>query len=897
MNLHFSIEYHTEWGQHVAVEITATRNQGSKVNHLFPLETSDGYHWAADISLPEKDVQTFRYNYIICAGEQVIRREWDAVPRVFPAADLNFRLPDYWRDIPELNHLYSAAYCNAVSHFKAEVPKLVYFQQTLVFRVQAPQLKQGQVLALLGSQPPLGAWDTRRYLRMQRAGTNEWVISLSATGLYLPFEYKYVVVNEASGELLEWEGGPNRLSPSGLMQQRQVLVIQDTEVRLKADRWKAAGVVIPVFSLRSEQSQGVGDFSDLARMAKWAHSVGMTVVQLLPVNDTTQTGSWTDCYPYSSISIYALHPMYVDLQSLPPINDGGYMQEYEKRRRELNALPQVDYEAVNQLKHDYMRRLYNQIQRRLQQDEDYLQFCSANESWLVPYAAFCLLRDKYKTCDFTSWPRYSEYKAEEISMWAQKKRTELGYYMYVQYLLDKQLYKAATEAREMGVVLKGDIPIGISRCSVESWTEPHLFHLNGQAGAPPDDFSVNGQNWGFPTYNWEAMALEDYSWWKARFRKMARYFDAYRIDHVLGFFRIWDIPAHSVHGMLGHFSPSLPMSEEEISGFGFSFDAELHTEPFITDDILQDIFGNRAQQVAALYLDPQVGGHYTLKPAYATQRLVEAAFCEQKDDVALQIRDGLYQLISNVLFVPDTQLENHYHPRINAMDDFAFAYLSVQDQDAFRRLHEHYYYHRHNDFWYGEALKKLPALVASTQMLVCAEDLGMVPACVAPVMERLRILSLEIQAMPKRFGRRFGRLEENPYLSVCTLFTHDMPTLRQWWKQSPERAQAFYNQILLHDGEAPAEMPGWLAEEIIARHVYCPSMLCLLSLQDWLAMDDDLRNPNVEQERINVPSDPHHYWRYRMHLKLEQLMESKAFNARVNSLLGRGGRIQNSIKQ
>ena len=312
---------------------------------------------------------------------------------------------------------------------------------------------------------------------------------------------------------------------------------------------------------------------------------------------------------------------------------------------------------------------------------------------------------------------------------------------------------------------------------------------------------------------------------------------------------------------------------------------------------MQDIFGNRAQQVAALYLDPRAGGHYTLKPAYATQRLVEAAFCEQKDDVALQIRDGLYQLISNVLFVPDTQLENHYHPRINAMDDFAFAYLSVQDQDAFRRLHEHYYYHRHNDFWYGEALKKLPALVASTQMLVCAEDLGMVPACVAPVMERLRILSLEIQAMPKRFGRRFGRLEENPYLSVCTLFTHDMPTLRQWWKQSPERSQAFYNQILLHDGEAPAEMPGWLAEEIIARHVYCPSMLCLLSLQDWLAMDDDLRNPNVEQERINVPSDPHHYWRYRMHLKLEQLMESKSFNARVNSLLGRGGRIQNSMKQ
>lgn len=895
MNLHFSLEYHTEWGQYVAVEISAARNQGAFVNHFYPLETSDGYNWSADIKFPDRDIQTFKYNYVICQGERIVRREWDIVPRTFPAADLNFRLPDYWRDIPALNYLYSAAYCNAVSHFKAESPHLVYFQQTLVFRVQAPQLKPGQVLALLGSQPPLGAWDPRRYLRMQRAGTNEWVISLSATGLYLPFEYKYVVVDDKSGELLEWEGGENRLSPSGLLQQNQVLVIQDCEVRIKADRWKAAGVVIPVFSLRSEQSQGVGDFSDLGRMAEWAHTVGMTVVQLLPINDTTQTGSWTDCYPYSSISIYALHPMYVDLQSLPPVNDASFMQEYEKKRRDLNRLPQVDYEAVNQLKQDYLRRLYNQIHRHLQQDSDFMHFCSANENWLVPYAAFCMLRDKYKTCDFSAWPRFSTYKAEEISLMAQKKKTELGYYMYVQYLLDKQLYKVATAAREMGVVLKGDIPIGISRCSVESWTEPHLFHMNGQAGAPPDAFSANGQNWGFPTYNWEAMALEDYSWWKARFRKMARYFDAYRIDHVLGFFRIWDIPSHSVHGLLGHFSPSMPMKQEEIEQFGFSFDPVQHTQPCITDEILQDVFGNRAQQVAHLYLDSHSNGYYTLKPAYATQRMVEKQFCDKKDDVALQIRDGLYRLISNVLFVPDAHQPDSYHPRINAMDDMAFTCQSVSNQEAFRRLHEHYYYHRHNEFWRVEAMKKLPVLVASTQMLVCAEDLGMVPACVAPVMDELRILSLEIQAMPKRFGRRFGRLEENPYHSVCTLFTHDMPTLRQWWEQDYERSQAFYNQILLHDGEAPRSMPGWLAEEIIARHVYCPSMLCLISLQDWLAMDDELRNPHPEQERINVPSDAHHYWRYRMHIGLEELAASENFNKRVASILDRGRRIQKTV--
>lgn len=890
MNLHFSLEYRTAWGEQVGVELTINRSQGSPVSHFYPLETGDGCFWTGDVSLPERDIVTFQYCYVICAGEQIIRREWNVVPRIFPAADLDFRFPDYWRDVPQLSHLYSAAYCNSVSRFKAEMPRFVYFRQTLIFRVQAPQLEAGQVLALLGSQPPLGAWDTRRYLRMQRAGVNEWVISLSATGLYLPFEYKYVVVDEKTGDLVAWEGGANRLSPSGLLAQNQALVIQDTEVRLPSGKWKAAGVVIPVFSLRSERSQGVGDFSDLLRMAEWAHTVGMTVVQILPINDTTQTGTWSDCYPYSSISIYALHPMYLDLQSLPPINDAAFMQEYERQRRELNRLPQMDYEGVNQLKHAYLRRLYQQHLRQLEKDNEYQQFCAINAHWLLPYAAFCYLRDRYKTCDFSTWPRHSVYKEEDIAQWAQKKKNELGYYMYVQYLLDKQLYQTATKARQMGVVLKGDIPIGISRCSVESWTEPHLFYMNGQAGAPPDDFSVNGQNWGFPTYNWDAMAKEDYAWWKARFRKMARYFDAYRIDHVLGFFRIWEIPTHSVHALLGHFAPAIPMSAEEIRNSGFPFDADIHTKPYINDEVLQDIFGNRAQQVARLYLDPLPHGEYALKPTYATQRQVEAAFGGQNDDVSLQIRDGLYRVISNVLFVPDPHEEERYHPRISAMDDLAFTYLPAPAQDAFRRLHEQFYYHRHNDFWRTEAMKKLPALVASTQMLVCAEDLGMVPQCVAPVLEQLRILSLEIQSMPKRFGRRFGRLEENPYASVCTLFTHDMPTLRQWWEQDRERAQAFYNQILLHDGVAPAVMPGWLAEEIVARHVYCPSMLCLLSLQDWLAMDDGLRNPQADQERINIPSDAHHYWRYRMHLTMEQLQESEAFSHRISALLKRGNR-------
>lgn len=889
MNLHFALQYRTEWGQHLEVELMLFRQREVTSVAKYPMETEDGVHWHADVKILVKDIVSFEYQYVVRAGELELRREWNFVPRHYPAADLDFRFPDFWRDIPRGNYLYSAAYVDCVSHFTPRKAQLVYFRQTLVFRVMAPFLKAGQRLAIIGSQPPLGAWDPHRYLPMQPAGINEWVISLSASGLYLPFEYKYVVVDEATGNLLEWEDGDNRLSPSGMMQDGDVVAIYDQEVRLQEKRWKMAGVVVPLFSLRSENSQGVGDFSDLRLMADWAHSTGLGMVQLLPIYDTTQTHTWTDCYPYNSISIYALHPMYVDLQALPPVNDAAYMQEYEKRRRVLNALPKVDYEGVNNLKSDYLHRLFDQCWAYLQDDAAYQKFYCDNEWWLLRYAAFCMLRDRYHTSDFRTWPRYAEYQEETVHHLASKHKKELHYYIYVQYLLDRQLSATAAYAHERGVALKGDIPIGISKCSVEAWAMPEYFHLDGQAGAPPDAFSEDGQNWGFPTYNWERMAEDGYKWWKDRMRKMADYFGAYRIDHVLGFFRIWEIPQHCVTGMLGHFSPALPLSVEEICQYGFDFDPAQHTVPYITDTVLQDIFGEHAQTMSTTYLKKTMG-HYSMKPEYDTQRKVQAAYSGRTDDQSLAERDGLYKLIANVLFVQDSQDEKRFHPRINAMDTSAYKTLPANQREAFTRLHEDFFYRRHDDFWRAEAMKKLPALVSSTNMLVCAEDLGMVPACVAPVMRDLRMLSLEIQAMPKTFGLEFGRLEENPYQSVSTVFTHDMPTLREWWEQDEKRTQSYYNHMLLHDGPAPRTLPGWLAEEILARHVYCPSMLCLISLQDWLAMDESLRYPNPSEERINVPSVVHHYWRYRMHLTIEQLLQADGFNSRVAALVKHGGR-------
>ena len=897
MKLTFSIDYRTHWGESLSVEIETERVGGGRGHVLFPLATEDGHSWTGSFTLHGRDVRAFVYSYVVMKDGRVVRHEWCAVPRRFPARDdLSFVFPDYWRDIPESSHLFTSAYehSGTPAHRPCAASCLVYYARTIVFRVLAPQLGAGQVLALVGNQPQLGGWNISQAMRMQKEASSEWVLSINAEGLRMPFEYKYVVLDEQTGSVLEWEQGDNRQSPSlSMVAASTVLAVCDHNLHLPEGRWRVAGVVIPVFSLRSEGSQGVGDFGDLAGLADFAAQIGMHAIQLLPVYDTTQTHTWRDCYPYSAISIYALHPMYVDLRQLPRLKSFAEMSHFEARAAELNALPQVDYEAVNHLKHDYLHALYAQEGAEVMDTDEYKKFLSENEDWLLPYTAFCLLRDEYGTCDFIQWPEHSVYEAGKIRSLVDGRAQETGYYAFVQFLLDRQLREAAAHAHELGVWLKGDIPIGISPSSVEAWTSPGLFHMDCQAGAPPDAFSTTGQNWGFPTYNWEAMAQDGYEWWRARLEKMSHYFDAFRIDHVLGFFRIWQIPLCCVDGLLGHFSPALGMSEEEIEGMGLPFKREWMTEPYITDSVLNAIFADLAGWVREHCLErlPSADGRYRLQTGLHTQRQIQERFPEDGTARTTRLRQGLFRLTAQVLFVTDEQHHHLFHPRIGADGEFVFHALTPSEQEAFRRIHHHYFYERNEQLWEEHAMRVLPVLMESTHMLVCAEDLGMVPSCVQPVLERLRILTLEIQTMPKTYGLLFANLADNPYRSVCTIFTHDMPTLRGWWQEEPERASLYWRHVLHHEGDAPRVMPSWLCGEIVKRHLDSPSMLCLLSLQDWLSTSDSLASPDVESERINIPANPHHYWRYRMHLTLERLAADREFVKNVRNMIAQAGRI------
>ena len=628
-------------------------------------------------------------------------------------------------------------------------------------------------------------------------------------------------------------------------------------------------------------------------MVDWAVATGQKFIQVLPVNDTTMTHTWTDSYPYNANSCYALHPMYLRLSELGTLADNERQAHYDALAKELNALDQIDYERVNNAKNEFTRELFKQVERSVTRTAEFKQFVADNASWLKPYAAFCILRDENGTPDFSEWGDYAAYTPAKMEALLLDHKQQANYVYWIQFNLHKQLLHVKEYAHAHGVSLKGDIPIGISRTSVDAWTFPRLFNLDSQAGAPPDDFSVLGQNWGLPTYNWEEMWRDgQFQWWKNRFRNMAQYFDVYRIDHVLGFFRIWQIPMNQLHGLLGVFNPALPFSIDELrNNYDFWLDTDLQTTPFIREEFLHDFFGEYTDEVRNRFLKDVGYGRYKLAAGFTSQREVANYFgTQEKNDKNTRICNGLLGLIDQVLFVEDPYEKGKYHPRISAQFTYTYRYLTDYERWTFDRLYNDFFYHRHNDFWYGKAMWKLPPLIDSTDMLTCAEDLGMIPDCVPAVMSALEILTLDIARMPKNPREEFGNPAYYPYLTVCTTSTHDMGGIRQWWEENRDKTQRFFNNMLGEQGAAPTFAEPWICEKIVASNLHSPAMLCILPLQDWLSIDGKIRRADPREEQINVPANSRHYWRYRMHITIEDLLGETLLNRRIKSLVDDSGR-------
>lgn len=709
--------------------------------------------------------------------------------------------------------------------------------------VTVPAVKTGDSILVSGENPCLGRWDTSEALRMEPCGAGRLAaeIPIRETDKRLVFKF---IMKRDNGEIV-WEKGDNRvLDIPGTS-----CIFEFSSADFGQEPPRFAGTAVPVFSLRVRDGYGIGDFSCIKAAADWLHATGQHILQILPVNDTTANRTWDDSYPYNVISVMALNPIYINpalirntfkntLRNAFAGDKSTEIEALESRLHDSDRLGYVDYENVAALKDKYIRILFGMYASETFATQDFKEFWGKNCGWLLPYAAFCTLRDEYATPDFNKWGEYSEYLpnlAEKMySLTRFHDRMQL--HIFTQYHLHAQLSEAVSYAARKGIAIMGDIPIGVNPHGVDTWCNPECFNMGFSAGAPPDYFSKDGQNWGFPTYDWDRMASDGYSWWKMRLKKMSEYFSMYRIDHILGFFRIWEIPRGVTSGMYGHFYPALPYSGEELRSAGFLSGPETET-----------------------------GGN------------------------AL---DGL--------FIEDPRAKGFYHPLFNGPDTLAFKTLDNKMQKAYMRLHDDFFYRRHNGFWKNGAMLKLSELVSATGMTACAEDLGMIPDCVPEVLDSLKIASLEIQRMPKNPAREFADPAGYPYLSVCSTGTHDVSTLRGWWKEDPEKTQRYYENVLGMPGKAPDECTPEICSAIISAHLQSPSAFAVFPLQDWLAAfrhpgpyTPDLHDSNgtpTDEERINDPANPHHHWKYRLPVTLESLIEDTDNNLSIRNMIEDSGR-------
>ena len=893
MKISFYLKYSTVFGEELFILGNNKFLGDNDPSQLVPLEWYNEDFWRVIIDFPEDFDDFVHYKYVLKdkKGVQIFDGEENRFINISTKKTTSYSVFDIWNDAGNVwNVFFTRAFSKILLSpvTKIKIPKAK--KANHIFRVKAPLLNPGETICMCGSTRNLRNWNTGDPIILTPEG-NWYITSIFLEENEWPATYKYGIYNIVEERFISFENGENRVIRKFEEEERGITIFNDGFVNYQTSLWRGAGVSIPVFSLRSQKSFGVGEFADIKLLIDWAKKTGLKLIQLLPINDTSAHQNWHDSYPYAAISAFALHPIYISLEKVAGKEFTSIIKPLKNKQKHLNELKEFDYEKVMKLKLSALKELFEAKKNDFKNDLDYFKFFELNRHWLVPYAAFCYLRDKYKTADFSKWKSnkiYNEHAIQKLASPKQNHYDKILFFYFVQYHLHLQMKQVADYAHNQKIVLKGDIPIGVYRFGCDAWVNPALYNMDEQAGAPPDDFAIKGQNWGFPTYNWEEMSKDNYNWWRRRFDQMSNYFDAFRIDHILGFFRIWSIPMNAVQGIMGRFVPAIPVDISEFYRRNISFDHDRYCQPFITEEVLTNIFKERKNEIKEKYLEKNVEDKFRLKEFVNTQAKVAQHFKKEDDEF---VKNGLFDLISNVILFEEENTHGlKFHFRISIDKTSSFFLLDDYTKSVLWPLYIDYFYYRQNDFWKKEAMKKLPSLKRNTNMLVCGEDLGMVPPCVPEVMRELGILGLEIERMPKTPGTEFFHPNDAPYLSVVTPSTHDMSTIRGWWEENREQTQRFYNYMLGQYGEAPFHCEPWICKKIILQHLYSPAMWSIFQLADLLGMSEKLRREDAEEERINLPSDPNHYWHYRMHLNLETLLQENEFNEELKKYIKESGR-------
>ncbi|KAG7013855.1 4-alpha-glucanotransferase DPE2 [Cucurbita argyrosperma subsp. argyrosperma] len=917
VNVRFRLPYYTHWGQSLVVcgsEPLLGSWNVKKGLLLSPIHQGDQLIWYGSIAVSDGFGCEYNY-YVVDDNRDVLRWEKGNRRKLFLPQGLQggevVELRDLWQtgvDAIPFKLAFKDVVFGRSSTLSTERPLGKFIHNNLNedadsvlvdFKICCPNIEEDTTVYVIGSSSKLGQWKVQNGIKLSYAGDSIWhgdcILQYTDFPLKYPlvsFTYKYCKYGKDG--VISSEFGQNRdllLDASNIPPRHIVL----SDGMLRDVPWRGSGVAIPMFSVRSEDDLGVGEFLDLKLLVDWAVESGLHLVQLLPVNDTSVHGMWWDSYPYSSLSVFALHPLYLRVQALSDNIPEDIKLEIQKKKVELDG-KDVDYEATMAAKLSLARKIFAREKDSILNSSSFQKYLSENEEWLKPYAAFCFLRDFFETSDHSQWGRFSQFSKDKLEKLISKDSLHyevICFHYYIQYHLHQQLSEAANYGRKKGVILKGDLPIGVDRNSVDTWVYPTLFRMDTSTGAPPDYFDKNGQNWGFPTYNWEEMSKDNYAWWRARLTQMSNYFTAYRIDHILGFFRIWELPEHAMTGLVGKFRPSIPLSQEELEREGI-WDFDRLSRPYIRAEFLQDKFGAAWGYIASHFLNEYEKNFYEFKKECDTEKKIASKLKSLVEESQLQnpdqIRRSLFELVQNIVLIRDPENPKSFYPRFNLEDTSSFNDLDGHSKDVLKRLYYDYYFQRQEDLWRKNALKTLPVLLDSSDMLACGEDLGLIPSCVHPVMEELGLIGLRIQRMPNEPNLEFGIPSQYSYMTVCAPSCHDCSTLRAWWEEDEERRGRFMKNVIGSDILPPTQCIPEIAHFILKQHFEAPSMWAIFPLQDLLALKDEYTTRSAKEETINDPTNPKHYWRYRSHVTLESLMKDKELQETIKVLSVESGR-------
>ena len=886
MTINFYVGFRSEFNQTITIAILPILEDNTSEAIEIPLHYLDDSTWHVTIKTSEFDIEDeFEYTYTFRDNNNGTQKEFckNTIVNIKKLNTKKLDIADQWQEEDSYADVFlSKPFATVFNQVKEKVKVPDTKNPTHIFKVKAPALAMGKVVCIAGGNKKLKDWSSSKPLLME-AKKNHWLLKLNLSKESFPIAYK-LGIYDLRTEIIDFEEGDNRLLVSGA--EKDTLTLLHQKINTSKHQWRATGINVPVSALKSAKSWGVGDFTDLHLMADIAKDTGIKLIQLLPINDTTSTHTNKDSYPYSAVSAFALHPVYLNVQKLAHALSVTVATPLLQKVAALNNENSLHYEEVLAIKNEVIKTLYQKDKISFKDDLNWFAFFDLNRHWLVPYAAYCYLRDKNKTADYSTWGKYQSFDEDSIQELVSSENEfydEVALHYFTQYHLHLQLKDAVDYAHKSGIIIKGDLPIGVGRFGADAWMYRSLFHMEMQAGAPPDAFATKGQNWSFPTYNWEKMGEDNFAWWRQRMEHMSNYFDAIRIDHVLGFFRIWSIPMHAIEGILGKFVPAWPLNMADFTNQGINFNDERFCDPYITEQLLNNWFGDNAGIVKDVFLD-----NYRFKENLNSQRKIAGYFKANPQHAKLQ--QGLFDLLSNVIAIRDDEHPQHYHIRISMQTTDSYKSLSYNEQQGLNRLFDEYFFNKQNVLWEKEGIKKLQALKNSTDMLICAEDLGMVPQMVEGVLLNMQMLALEVQRMPKKINELFSNPKQSPYLSVVTPSTHDMATIREWWEEDRKSIREFYNQQLGHGGDAPYYAEPWVCKDVVKQHLNSPAMWAVFLLQDLLAIDGELRIEDPKNERINQPANPDHYWNYRMHITLEQMQGATSFIDSLKTMIQDSGR-------